>query len=91
MCFSQNPTFWVSFFDSLLLPKRKFLNYFTIQPFYKFNLLRLILFPVTESIFSKRYFKGKNGVFKFKKLIVKIMSKNKNDKAKAEAEAKAKT
>ena len=42
------------------------------NPFYKFNLLRLILFPVTETIFSKRYFNGKNGVLKLKKFIVKM-------------------
>lgn len=49
------------------------------NPFYKFNLLRLILFPVTESIFSKRYFNGKNGVLKLKKFIVKIKNKNKKE------------
>lgn len=47
-----------------------------------FNLLRLILFPITESIFSKRYFKGKNGIFKLKQFIVKMKNKNKKDKDK---------
>lgn len=53
------------------------------NPFYMFNLLRLILFPITESIFSKRYFKGKNGIFKLKQFIVKMKNKNKKDKEKS--------
>lgn len=65
-----------------MLSETKFLNCFIPNPFYKFNLLRLILFPVTESIFSKRYLNGKNGVFKLKKFIVKLKNKTKNDKEK---------